>query len=841
MNYRFLGCWVAAGAAIGCFGQKITLDQYVVKNRTLLVGKSSFTYLEGPRLKAEGTSLAAFNRKVVTIGSMRAIVPTTMVKIDDSFSQKPDLYEGLDLRSKVIYLLATLSESQVKTATSKGLGFGDLNQQQQLVFQSIVPKKFEVQQLEPDGKRQKVTDSFRLTDQHRKGVRLKFTKTISFELPLENQRGYCMANTMDHVGIGDLPGLRRELSDMERGPNEIFGITVRSVVPNTQKPSNLDFHAKTWDFTVSFPRNIPLGQAITSLGQTGKVALFTDPRVARRPLTVEGEVRAGDLLASIAQMVTGTFRKVGPDYVLTSDLLGLGTRKTTFDQWEADIRQQQQEMSGEWLDKVRLTTLTKLVKTSPQDPYQPSDRMQEYLSKSFPGRRDPIPSDLIDDGIRHIVDRFNVEYSSQPVTTNGIVAESEVSFHFVLPTGEDLFEPGGGNIGTLEYFGESKRPKYTPPQMPPPRVLPEGSSVGIAIRAVNKDQVLKQIDQASSVGMKEVWIDTTSQEVLDAGLTAAKAKGVAVRLIIRPWQNQTGQEEVDQTILGDSGAALAKWAVKNPRLSNPRHTYDFMRSVLWPEMTISPNRRPDSWTTMASMTRTPGLSGVVLCDQQSAGYEPKVGEGYSIGNSPVDLVARQFGYSLSMRSSFLRANGVDPIDLVPPGLMSSVNVSPFFFPDMELMGYPRTYGSTEGDEFIIAPFVTKWQEFRMTEMKSGLASFKKAILDKIPVPIMGDLMAFATNKVVPKFIPLMPVNRDDPFTFDQSGPGAPFGANADKLVAVRQVIDDQTPENLQNTMATLGYMMKEPHGRTICIDITRLEAERADKFISQWFDPKNKS
>lgn len=230
---------------------------------------------------------------------------------------------------------------------------------------------------------------------------------------------------------------------------------------------------------------------------------------------------------------------------------------------------------------------------------------------------------------------------------------------------------------------------------------------------------------------------------------------------------------------------------------------------------------------------------MVLCDAQPPGYELKQGEGYSFGTSPSDLVGRNFGYSLSMRSAFLRANHVDPIDLVPPGLMSSVNLSPDFFVDMELMGYPRTYGSGDGDEFIISPYVSQWISFRSKTMEDGFKSVSKNLLGDISVPLWSDLLVGTSNKASSKIIPLLVVGQDRLLPFDSSGPGTPYGANAFGSEGFRFLIDDQSPEELKNTMGFISNAYQTLGKRVICFDLSRLNDEGVGKFLDQWFEPKS--
>ena len=62
--------------------------------------------------------------------------------------------------------------------------------------------------------------------------------------------------------------------------------------------------------------------------------LYADPRYSDRKLSVQGtSASAGDLLRALALAVTGTWRVVGPAYLLTDDLEGLGVRQGRIQDW----------------------------------------------------------------------------------------------------------------------------------------------------------------------------------------------------------------------------------------------------------------------------------------------------------------------------------------------------------------------------------------------------------------------------------------------------------------------------------------------------------------------------
>ncbi|MBS1725446.1 MAG: hypothetical protein JST51_01905 [Armatimonadetes bacterium] len=834
MKFRLL-VWGLVVASSCAFGQKTTLDAYISKHKADLFKGGPGVYLEGERLKVESASIAAFHRKVVEIGDLTAIVPTTMIQIDDSFSKQPDLYDGMDMRSKIIYLLSTLTPGQIDQITSRGIGFGDLNRDQQLVFESLLPKKFEVERREVLGNDFKTTDKFTLNDEQRKQVRLRITRTVSFDFSLKDGKGTVQPDSMDNVGLHQVAGFYRQLSDMQSGPGSIFGINVRTEVPNKQKPSDLNYSAKSLDSLVGFSAPVTVQDALASIGQVVHLTIYSDPRVAKRSMTmVGGKARAGDLLAAIAQMVTGTYRRVGSLYVLTSDLMGLGTRKARFDQWEAELRDYQYKMSDEWGAAVGKSSLLKAAKSSPRDPYQPTKEMEEYLAKG----EGAIPPSLVDDGLRSMVAKFNEEYTVQPVKVDGARAHNALSYHFALPSGEDVFEEAGGSIGQFRTFVFGGQRRQGPAAPTPPWTIAKGINVSCIVRTDEPEQIRGLVAKAKAIGMSELWVDTLDSGTLTAAVDASTKTGLKVKYVVRPWRSVTSSDDLDRTVIGTTGEEAGKWALTSKRLNRLREPSEITRSVLAWENGVSPDQTPDNWSLMGRIAKTPGLAGVVVCDEQPIGYEAKLGEGYSIGNSPSELVGRRLGYSLSMRSAFLRMTGVDPIDLVPDGLMSSVNVSPYFFPDMELMGYPRTYGRIDGDEYIIHPYVAQWDDFRAKEMADGLKRLRTKVLAGISVPVWSDLLPGLSNKVEGKIVPLCPMTEDTPFTFDGGGAGKPFGVNLANIAGARFVIDSLSGDEVkwQLNLAIDG-LSKSPKPITCCLDLSRLSSSDVEKFLGSWFAP----
>jgi hypothetical protein len=839
---RGLRCLFGASVClltVAAFGQKKTLETYLLKNADALREGHSLLYLDGSKISSADNTLLGFRRKVVSQGSLKVIVPTEMVFIDDSLRQKPDLYDGLDARTKALYLISTLTPGQIRTATTTGIGLGDLNSDQRAVLNSLIPKDFKVERRESGESNYKVIDTFTLSETQRSKVRFKLTRSISLDLPASQDHSYYPTDSMDHLGTQNLPGHARVEGDQESGPDELFGVKFRSIVPNKLKPSDLNYASEGLKKSISIASPISIADVLTLVQKATGITIYADPRVARRVVTLIGkDVLASDLLPAIAQMVTGTYRRVGSDYVLTSDLTGLGTKKLRLDQWQVDVEDYVEKMKPEWYKAVAEKKLLANVKSSPKDLVQTNQAFDEYLAKNdSQSDRKALPQELVDANILEFIQRFNKMYTSQPTSAKGIRAQSNLRYNFTLPNGEDVLERSG-QIASFMVFNQTlrERPDYPMPKLD--KALTVGSKASLGIRSSSPELVNGLVASAKGIGFKEIWLETLSEATLRAALEAGKAEGVGVRLVVRPWRLSTNSNGLDKTLLGDSAAQMRSWVSKNSRLSEARIGFDFMRTKPYPEDSVSPDQCPASWATINRLARMPGVVGVVVTDAQGAGYEPKVGEGYSFGTSPSDLAPRQFGYSISMRSAFLRETGADPIDLVPRGLRSSVNISPFFFPDMELMGYPRTYGSSDGEEFIIEPFVAQWEKFRAKAMTEGLKAFVGTALKDISVPIWTDLLVGTSNKASNHLVPLTDFGKDQQFQYDAGSPGMPFGAMAQSALAGRFIYDGLSEKDLGAFMAILSRGFGQQGERPFCYDVSRLSEPEVTKFLNTWFESK---
>ena len=87
----------------------------------------------------------AFGRKVVVVGSVTVLPPNTM-QVIALRPGTPDPYAKLKPEERLKVLLSLFSEDQWKLAGSpSGIGRDDLNENQRLLFNGLVPEKIGLQ------------------------------------------------------------------------------------------------------------------------------------------------------------------------------------------------------------------------------------------------------------------------------------------------------------------------------------------------------------------------------------------------------------------------------------------------------------------------------------------------------------------------------------------------------------------------------------------------------------------------------------------------------------------------------------------------------------------------
>lgn len=279
----------------------------------------------------------AFGDQAVSFGSVTAIAPQTMTLLNTQ-PGSPNLAADVPVVVALKMLAASLDDAQWKMLTSEhGLGLDDLTDGTQrglfhalfnhghLWIASADPALRDV----PEGQKTDIRDVSDEID----ATRIRLGQTA--DIDLFDRKGKILFFGGDRPD--DAQRLRTYHPKNLPAPSAEHGVTLRVSVPNQLKPSDLAYDSKILQQPVLTAGLTTVGSLISRIGHTAGVELYADPHYAARTLTLSSTAAtepAGDLLRALCLCVTGTFRKVGPAFVLTDDLAGVGARRHRLQQWE---------------------------------------------------------------------------------------------------------------------------------------------------------------------------------------------------------------------------------------------------------------------------------------------------------------------------------------------------------------------------------------------------------------------------------------------------------------------------------------------------------------------------
>ncbi len=689
-------------------------------------------------------------------GAVTAIAPPTMVVLNTAPGE-PNIYAGMPALDALTLLCAGLSDTQWAALTSEqGLAVADLNTpvQRQLFAallsedgKLIVRPNYAAGETESDDKRD-LTDA--LPQAH-----LRMSQTISFELQAKDR-----PNVYYKAGPVPPPGSPRTYATDGSGSysgesDSVYGARVRAEVPNVPKQSQLDFSAPLLRTVVSVSGLKTVGDLVYRIGNAAHTELYADPRLGDKTLTLRGTAAApaADLLRALAFCVTGTYRQVGPAYVLTGDLVGVGTRHqiwAEFYQQASDLRQglSQEATSAiyahhsaralSWFDASAAYSLEE---AKPQDqPNIYSEKMLPVINRSL-AELTPAQQDVI----RRSVDQFNLHQPEQQVTTEG-------NIHISPGLRVQLLVPGisapitmqninGGSIDQAMLWSPSQEeinaqvasfraqqakehPEWDA-KLPPPAPARE---VFAALRTVPRRAVLvhprtiKQVDAdiaaMQTLGLNELWLDVFSEGAAHIGRThgttggsdilteaLAKTKGTGIRVLptlsLLFWGQSPPAQDTDLNILGETSAqAAARWQQRKASLPEGQGmSEEYTTGGIVPDWDgtavspLAPDVRQSLLPLVRELAARPGIAGLVWRDTDVPGYDPLPGVQES---SPLAL-----GYHQAMRLAFLRKFHADPLDIIPPGAYTKANTD---LPNFSMEYYTLAHGNQQ--------LSAEWQDFR---------------------------------------------------------------------------------------------------------------------------------
>jgi len=679
---------------------------------------------------AEG--LAGYERMRVSLPGLSAIVPDTMVVIDDSLEQAPNMYDGLPRHSKVLYLMTTLNADQWEAITGSGLGLSQLTRDQKAVLNSILPRPFVYStfQVSNDHDVKPAEAGITLSDSDQQAVRLHLERTLMLMLPVVGRPNSVTPRTTRDDG--GKPGERVFHCDSEEGfdKRDAFGINMRQTRPNQQKPSGLDYRSSKLSGSIRLNSSERISTLLDRVGQATGFEIRADLRVGDLKMECIGRTAPiSSVLKAIALAVTGTYRKVGSAYVLTSDLEGIGTRKLKLAAYDSDLNTKLQTEETLWRSQIYKSGHLNQLRFRADDPLTPDDNLARKLDQGSPGSRTKIGAADLTPSLRDFVERQNQIYQGQQTTADGAYVQSEYQFSYILPSGE-LTRQETGSLGVHERFAlANPEPRRIPQLRTQPKLdlTAIKEPVKLCMVADTVIEAQRAVEQALRYGFKEIWIDTVSNEALTAALSAAPIEKLKVSLAVRPfaYRGPSDAPFADRTLFGDTPLESLERRKADSIWNSASQTPDQSGSI-----TILSKGYLNRVTAVAKLSKAPGLAGVGILNPTPPGYNGLRTTAISI--SGLYLEKGNFGFAEDIRAAFLREHNIDPIDLCPPGIFTNSDLRQPFFLDDALRGGNTTYDGSEKPDTTMADMLETFDGWLAKKNRGCLEKLLNALAGSGP-------------------------------------------------------------------------------------------------------------
>jgi len=636
-----------------------------------------------PAVPADAVAMAdAFGQTHRQFGAVLAIAPARMTVLNDD-PINPNIYEDLEPQNALRLLAASLTDAQWQALTGNaGLGLPDLDSEtQRQLFAAALPHALLiVPHLAPGGAGADTDAAPRDLSDQLAQVHLRLRRRLAVMVPEAGTDLYLPANAERETGK---PHYHLALEAYSEAQTTLYGVPVRADVPNVPKPGDLDFALPALQTPVTVAGIKTVGALVFRIGVATQTEIYPDARWESRAVAVRGAdkaVPAADLLRALAFCLTGTYRKVGPAFVLTDDRLGAGTRRERWRGFEA---------AASGLRHLALTaanskiaeghTLTGLV---PADDSLPFSAAQQKEADAFYarthffsvtqtlGQLTPAQQASV---LALAPAKRGSGTVSLPDPSGRIIMQENPALELLLPSLDGPIDAGidpvlynlfaaGAPPGAASFEGGREATA-----MP----VPDASALLALMQPIAHRAVLLPAPDAAdlpalaaklhALGLNEWWLVLpandpagTNESLLRQAALAARAVHITVFPVISllEWNTPAPAALQDLTLLGQTStqarAGLAQ--IAHLTLAPASQT-----TAVDPSSLVVQSKLGEA---MRLLTTVPGLGGIA--------WRAAVPPGYCVPSaSDPHAGLTALGYTEPMRLSFLRTQHADPCDLFP--------------------------------------------------------------------------------------------------------------------------------------------------------------------------------
>lgn len=727
----------------------------------LTVGAEKVALPKEAMLPPKGAETAAvvvtYERITEEFGDVKAIAPPTMTLLNTD-PGTPNPYDGMPPADALKMLLGTLTNAQWKALTgAEGLGLSSLTtDSQRQLSQALFPGEpltLHPQHDSGNGGPQDWAHLPKLTQADLMPATLRLGQRVMVGIPVAGKSEWMNSPP---EAAGGKP--EYEIYGGENGGSKdtLYGVRVRQDAPNMLKASDLDFAEKRWEQPVKLEGVKTVGDLIARIGLTTQTELYADRRLEKRtvlwisPLSrPSASAQAKDLLKALALCVAGAYRKVGPAYVLTNDVLGIGTRRSILSRFAqaADIARHAAllEAADTFIQAHGgvddLPTLDGQRSFSESQKKKAAQDNRSLYREMGQGTQLQVPLDQLtpeqQDTARRFVEQWQADHADRSgqggeppgeVTLKGqLLLMAQPMFQLQSPTlpgtvslenyfsSWDLFRPSEKLAQEMRQKQPVPPPKAEPPlaaSSPKPTPPTLASLLApIPLRAViARPRTAQDVDALIAsmkiVGMNQLWLDVFSEgkshldKNLDKGkgqedaadiLTEALAqtKGTGIRVIpaldLLKWAGDAPEEARDLTQLGETSAQAGAYRQRSEAILNQGQSPEEADKQPVPKDLSVSPVSPAVRQTLITLVQRLAATPGIT----ALVLRETVSTGYDRpAESHYGVQGDPLGYTPLLRLAFLRKSHVDPLDLEPEtyeGQMTA-NLSLPEFEDWQALG-----------------------------------------------------------------------------------------------------------------------------------------------------------